>query len=220
MNVWTCIAPAPRSPSSMLPRSSSAPASWPTTRPSRSRSLAPLRRAPRSPSRPPTAGEEVVEFAHGHPRCCGAAGECGNGHPGPSSSGSSSASRASLDAGRSTARDRMAQPAAVNPTPKSRVPSGGPDGAWRPTLVITDCANSVSGTLVLDASTSDEPVNLSDSHPKPPQHWSPADANQCQSLLCDPNAMIRIDLHQRLSLLVTGRGEYPGFSLPWICSAD
>jgi hypothetical protein len=33
--------------------------------------------------------------------------------------------------------------------------------------------------------------------------------------------MIGIDLHKRLFLLVTGRGEYtPDFSLPWMCSAD
>jgi hypothetical protein len=39
------------------------------------------------------------------------------------------------------------------------------------------------------------------------QHWSPADANCCQSLLLDPDATIGIDLHKRLFLLVTGRGE-------------
>jgi hypothetical protein len=31
--------------------------------------------------------------------------------------------------------------------------------------------------------------------------------NCCQSLLLDPDAMIRIDLHKRLFLLVSGRGE-------------
>jgi hypothetical protein len=39
------------------------------------------------------------------------------------------------------------------------------------------------------------------------QHWSPADANFCQSLLLDPDATISIDLHKRLFLLVAGRGE-------------
>jgi hypothetical protein len=33
--------------------------------------------------------------------------------------------------------------------------------------------------------------------------------------------MIRIDLRERLFLLVNERGEYaPDFSLPWMCSAD
>jgi hypothetical protein len=32
-------------------------------------------------------------------------------------------------------------------------------------------------------------------------------SNCCQSLLLDPNATIGIDLHKRLFLLVTGRGE-------------
>jgi hypothetical protein len=31
--------------------------------------------------------------------------------------------------------------------------------------------------------------------------------NCCQSLLLDPDATISIDLHKRLFLLVTGRGE-------------
>jgi hypothetical protein len=39
------------------------------------------------------------------------------------------------------------------------------------------------------------------------QHWSPADATCCQPLLLDPDAIIGIDLHKRLFLLVTGRGE-------------
>jgi hypothetical protein len=53
----------------------------------------------------------------------------------------------------------------------------------------------------------DEPVHLSASRPETHQHCSPAGANCCQSLLLDPNATIRIDLHKRLFLLVTGRGE-------------
>jgi hypothetical protein len=48
---------------------------------------------------------------------------------------------------------------------------------------------------------------LSDSRPETHQHWPPAGASCCQSLLLDPNAMIRIDLHRRLFLLVNGRGE-------------
>jgi hypothetical protein len=39
------------------------------------------------------------------------------------------------------------------------------------------------------------------------QHFSPADANCCQSLLFDPDARIGIDLRKRLFLLVSGRGE-------------
>src|SRR5512132_4066130 len=65
------------------------------------------------------------------------------------------------------------------------------------------------GPLALDASPRDEPVHLSDSRPETHQHCSPADANCCQSLLLDPNATIGIDLHKRLFLLVTGRGEWP-----------
>jgi hypothetical protein len=53
----------------------------------------------------------------------------------------------------------------------------------------------------------DEPVHLSASRRETHQHWSPADATCCQSLLLDPNATIGIDLHKRLFLLVTGRGE-------------
>jgi hypothetical protein len=44
------------------------------------------------------------------------------------------------------------------------------------------------------------------SRPEAHQHWSPAGANCCQSLLLDPNAAISIDLRKRLFLLVTGRG--------------
>jgi hypothetical protein len=62
--------------------------------------------------------------------------------------------------------------------------------------------------LAPHVSTRDEPVNLSGSRPEAHQHRSPAGASCCcQSLLLDPNAMIRIDLHKRLFLLVTGRGE-------------
>src|SRR4029453_1579656 len=63
--------------------------------------------------------------------------------------------------------------------------------------------------LTPHVSTRDEPVHLSDSRPETHQHWPPAGASCCQSLLLDPNAMIRIDLHNRLSLLVTGRAKSP-----------
>jgi hypothetical protein len=48
------------------------------------------------------------------------------------------------------------------------------------------------------------PGNLSGSGSEIHQHFWPADANCCQSLLLDPDDMIRIDLHQWLFLLVTG----------------
>jgi hypothetical protein len=44
--------------------------------------------------------------------------------------------------------------------------------------------------------------NLSDSGSETHQHFSPADANCCYSLLLDPDARINIDLHKRLFLLV------------------
>ena len=53
----------------------------------------------------------------------------------------------------------------------------------------------------------DEPVHLSDSRPETHQHLAPAGANCCHSLLLDPDATIGNDLHKRLFLLVTGRGE-------------
>jgi hypothetical protein len=51
------------------------------------------------------------------------------------------------------------------------------------------------------------PGNLSGSGSETHQHFSPADANCCQSLLLDPDATIGIDLHKRPFLLVSGRGE-------------
>jgi hypothetical protein len=51
------------------------------------------------------------------------------------------------------------------------------------------------------------PGNLSGSGSETHQHFAPADANCCHSLLLDPDAMIGIDLRKRLFLLVTGRGE-------------
>jgi hypothetical protein len=64
------------------------------------------------------------------------------------------------------------------------------------------------------------PGNLSGSGSETHQDFSPADANCCQSLLLDPNAIIGIGLHKRLFLLVSGRGEsaqvfpYHGCALP------
>jgi hypothetical protein len=43
--------------------------------------------------------------------------------------------------------------------------------------------------------------------PETHQHWSPAGASYCYSLLFDPDATIGIDLRERLFLLVIGRGE-------------
>jgi hypothetical protein len=45
--------------------------------------------------------------------------------------------------------------------------------------------------------------NLSGSGSETHQHFAPADANCCQSLLLDPDATISIDLHKRLFLLVS-----------------
>jgi len=59
---------------------------------------------------------------------------------------------------------------------------------------LADCAKRVSGPLALPASTRDEPVNSSDSCPKTHQHWPPANANCCHSLLLNPDATIGIDL--------------------------
>jgi hypothetical protein len=51
------------------------------------------------------------------------------------------------------------------------------------------------------------PDNLSGSGSETHQHFAPADASCCYSLLLDPNAMVGVDLHKRLFLLVIGRGE-------------
>jgi hypothetical protein len=51
------------------------------------------------------------------------------------------------------------------------------------------------------------PGNPSGSGSETHQHFHPADANCCQSLLLDPDATISSDLRKRLFLLVTGRGE-------------
>jgi hypothetical protein len=51
------------------------------------------------------------------------------------------------------------------------------------------------------------PGNLSGSGSETHQHFYPTGASCCQSLLLDPDATIGIDLHKRLFLLVSGRGE-------------
>ena len=61
--------------------------------------------------------------------------------------------------------------------------------------LLAECAKRISGPLALHASTRYEPVNLSDSRPETHQHWPPAGANCCHSLLLDPDATISIDLH-------------------------
>jgi hypothetical protein len=48
---------------------------------------------------------------------------------------------------------------------------------------------------------------LSDFRPETHQHLASAGASCCQSLLLDPDAMIGIDLHKWLFLLVIERGE-------------
>jgi hypothetical protein len=65
-------------------------------------------------------------------------------------------------------------------------------------------------TLTVTATKSqsrETPGNLSGSGSEAHQHFSPADANCCYSLLLDPDATIGIDLHKWLFLLVSGRGE-------------
>jgi hypothetical protein len=51
------------------------------------------------------------------------------------------------------------------------------------------------------------PGNLSGSESETHQHFSPTDANCCHSLQLDPDATMSTDLHKRLFLLVSGRGE-------------
>jgi hypothetical protein len=82
-------------------------------------------------------------------------------------------------------------------------------------LPVGDAADEVAGTLqrIVDTASQETiqlretPGNLSGSGSETHQHFSPADATCCQSLLLDPDATIGIDLHKRLFLLVTGRGE-------------
>ena len=53
----------------------------------------------------------------------------------------------------------------------------------------------------------EEQVCLSGSRLETHQHCTPAGASRCHSLLLDPVATMGNDLHKRLFLLVTGRGE-------------
>src|SRR5215217_1011275 len=65
------------------------------------------------------------------------------------------------------------------------------------------------------------PGNLSGSGSETHQHFPPADANCCQSLLLDPDATISIDLHKRLFLLVSRTKRIASdISLPWMRSTD
>jgi hypothetical protein len=74
-------------------------------------------------------------------------------------------------------------------------------------LRLQHLGEEFSGASGLHASTRDASVDLSDSSPEPHQHWWPAGANCCQSLLLDSDATIGVDLRKRLFLLVSGRGE-------------
>ena len=69
------------------------------------------------------------------------------------------------------------------------------------------------GALALQASTRDEPVNLSASHLRTYQDWSPADASCCQSLLLDPDATIDIDLANGCSCWSPDEENSSGFFL-------
>jgi hypothetical protein len=53
------------------------------------------------------------------------------------------------------------------------------------------------------------PGNLSGTGSETHQHFSPADATCCQSLLLDPDATIGIDLREPLFLLVAGEENSP-----------
>jgi hypothetical protein len=87
----------------------------------------------------------------------------------------------------------------------SRVRDDGMERCWAGVLLLT--VRRVSRPLELHTLARDGPANLSHSYSESHQHWPPADANCCQSLLLDPDATMSIDLHKRLFLLVTGRGE-------------
>jgi hypothetical protein len=92
----------------------------------------------------------------------------GSGHPGPG--------RGVRRIGRLTSSTASSRSARGH----DAVPLGSRHGrgsaGYRPSS-SADCAKSVSGTLVLYASTRDEPVNLSDSRPETHQHCSTAGAN-------------------------------------------
>jgi hypothetical protein len=85
--------------------------------------------------------------------------------------------------------------------------SGGSDGARRPTLLVGRlCEESPGlGSVCFNPETSLFVCRILAR--KLISIVSPAGASCWQSLLLDPDAMIRIDLHKWLFLLITGRGE-------------
>src|SRR5215212_491490 len=82
---------------------------------------------------------------------------------------------------------------------------GAPVGEWAPQLLGARPGRLDDEPLLLR----ETPGNLSGSESETHQHFWPADANCCQSLLLDPAATISINLHKRRFLLVTARGEWP-----------
>jgi hypothetical protein len=89
--------------------------------------------------------------------------------------------------------------ASFTPTAASATSTAGGPGA----LLVVSPLDRGRDTIQLR----ETPGNLSGSGSETHQHFSPADANCCQSLLLDPAATIGIDLRKRLFLLVKGRGE-------------
>jgi hypothetical protein len=75
------------------------------------------------------------------------------------------------------------------------------------TTLLERAAAAPAGQAALTLVLRETPGNLSGSGSETHQHFPPTGANCCQSLLLDPDARIGIDLHKRLFLLLTGRGE-------------
>jgi hypothetical protein len=75
------------------------------------------------------------------------------------------------------------------------------------TTLLERAAAAPAGQAALTLVLRETPGDLSGSRSETHQHFPPADASCCQSLLLDPNATIGIDLRKRLFLLVIGRGE-------------
>ena len=75
------------------------------------------------------------------------------------------------------------------------------------TTLLERAAAAPAGQAALTLVLRETPGNLSGSGSETHQHFPPPGANCCQSLLLDPDATIGVDLHKRLFLLVTGRGE-------------
>jgi hypothetical protein len=75
------------------------------------------------------------------------------------------------------------------------------------TTLLGRAAAAPAGQAALTLVLRETPGNLSGSGSETHEHFPPTGANCYQSLLLDPDAMIRIDRHKRLFLLVTGRGE-------------